>query len=171
MNKLAKITTGAFLSTLLLVFTGTAFAQDPIAEPTDNARKGQRHQRGNQFMPAVDRMMRGIKHLNLSDEQRTEIKTIMQTLKADQRLLSREMRAGHEHLKELIRAETFDEPAVAELAEKEGALAAERMIISSRAMSQVYGQLTDEQRAELEIMASERAEKRVEKREKRPDRD
>ena len=48
-----------------------------------------------------------------------------------------------------------------------GALAAERLIIASRAMSAVYGQLTDEQRAELEIMAAERAAKRTEKRNQR----
>jgi hypothetical protein len=50
------------------------------------------------------------------------------------------------------------------LAEQEGALAAERLIIASRAMSAVYGQLTDEQRVELETMATERAERRAEKR-------
>ena len=76
------------------------------------------------------------------------------------------MKAGHEQLKELIKAESFDESAVAALAETEGTLAAERLIVASRAMSDVYGQLTVEQRAELEIMASERAERRAEKRER-----
>ena len=53
------------------------------------------------------------------------------------------------------------------LAENEGALAAERLIIASRAMSAVYAQLTDEQRAELETIAAERAAKRAEKRNQR----
>ncbi len=38
------------------------------------------------------------------------------------------MRAGHEQLKELIKADSFDEAAVTALAEKEGALTAERLI-------------------------------------------
>ena len=57
--------------------------------------------------------------------------------------------------------------AVSALAKKEGALAAERLIITSRAMSKVYAQLTDEQRAELATIPSERAAKRAEKRAER----
>jgi len=118
-------------------------------------------------MPGVERMMRGIMHLDLSDEQRASIKGIMHGLKAEERPLLKEMKSGHEQLKELIKAESFDEQAVATLAEKEGALAAERLIIASRAMSEVYAQLTDEQRTELETMAAERASRREGKRQKR----
>ena len=74
---------------------------------------------------------------------------------------------GHEKLKGLIKAENYDEQAVAEVAEQEGALAAERLILASRAMSEVYAQLTNEQRLELESMAAERTAKRAEKRQKR----
>jgi len=169
MNKLKNMMTGTVLTTLMLAFTGTALAQDPVTDPADATKKGRQHQRGNQSMPGVDRMMRGIMHLDLSDEQRASFKTIMKGLKAEERLLAKEMKSGHEQLKELIKAESFDEQAVASLAEQEGALAAERLIIASRAMSEVYGQLTDEQRAELEIMAEKRIAKRNEKRQKRSD--
>jgi len=169
MNKLKNMMTGTVLTTLMLAFTGTALAQDPVTDPAGATKKSRNHQRGNQAMPGVDRMMRGIMHLDLSDEQRASFKTIMKGLKAEERLLAKEMKSGHEQLKELIKAESFDEQAVASLAEQEGALAAERLIIASRAMSEVYGQLTDEQRAELEIMAEKRIAKRNEKRQKRSD--
>ena len=152
------------LTTLLICFMGTALAQDPTAEPT---RKGHKQQRGNQAMPIVPSMMRAIRHLDLSDEQKADIKVIMKDLKAEERQLTREIKPGQEQLKELIKADSFDEEAVAAVAEKEGALAAERLIISSRALSEVYAQLTDEQRAELETMATQRAVKRAEKRGKR----
>lgn len=119
-------------------------------------------------MPGVTNMMRAIRHLDLSDEQKTSFREILRGLRAEERLLTKEMKAGREQLKELIKAEIFDEQAVAEVAEKEGALAAERLIMASRAMSQVYGQLTDEQRTELEIMAAERATRRDKKRGKKP---
>jgi len=167
MRKLNNTMTGTILITLLVAFMGTALAHDPVSEPANAAQKGRHHQRGNQPMPGVERMMRGIMHLDLSDEQRASIKGIMQGLKAEERPLAKEMKSGHEQLKELIIAESFDEQAVVALAEKEGALAAERLIIASRAMSEVYGQLTDEQRAELETMAVGRAAKRAEKRNQR----
>lgn len=160
MNILTKMMTGIILTTLLLTVTGMALAQDP---------EGRHHQRGDQSMPAVDELMRAIKRLDLSEEQKTSIKGIMHGLKTEERPLAREMKAGHQQLKELIKADSFDEAAVAALAEKEGALAAERLIITSRAMSGVYAQLTDEQRAELETMASERAAKRAARRGQWPD--
>ena len=167
MKMLKNMMTGTILTTLLLAFMGTALAQDPVADSANYAKKSRHHQRGNQPMPAVERMMRGVRHLDLSDEQKANIKGIMQDLKAEERPLVKEMKSGHEQLKELIKAESFDEQAVASLAENEGALAAERLIIASRAMSAVYAQLTDEQRAELETMAVERAARRAEKRNQR----
>jgi len=169
MNKLKNMKTGTILTMLLLTFMGTALAQDPTADSADPCAKNRHHQRGNQQIPAVEIMMRGIRHLELSAEQEANIKVIMQGLRAEERLLTREIRADHEQLRELIKAETFDEPAVAALAEKQGGLTAERLISSSRAMSQVYAQLTDEQRAQLEIMAAERKAKNATKREHRPD--
>lgn len=167
MKMLKNMMTGLILTTLLLAVTSTALAQDSVADSPTAAQKSRHHHRGNQSMPAVERMMRGIRHLDLSDEQKAGIKGIMQGLRAQERPLVKEMKSGHEQLKELIKAENFDEQAVASLAEKEGALAAERLIIASRAMSAVYAQLTDEQRAELETMAAERAAKRAEKRHQR----
>jgi len=167
MKNLKNTMTGTILTTLLLALMGTALAQDPAADPANHPQKSRHHQRGNPSMPAVESMMRGIRHLDLSDEQKTSIKGIMQGLRAEERPLAKEMKSGHEQLKALIKAENFDEQAVAALAENEGALTAERLIIASRAMSAVYAQLTDEQRAELESMAAERAARRAEKRNQR----
>jgi protein CpxP len=161
-EKLMKNTINrTILTTLLICLMGTAVAQDPVAEPT---RKGHKQQRGNQAMPTVTGMMRAIRHLDLSDEQKADIRVIMTGLKAEERQLTKETKPGQAQLKELIKADSFDEEAVAALAEQEGALAAERLIVSSRAMSEVYAQLTDEQRAELETMATKSAAKRAEKR-------
>ena len=109
------------------------------------------------------------RHLDLSDDQKADIKAIMHDLKTEERELAKEMKLGHEQLKELIKADSFDEEAVSRLADQEGALTAQRLMISSRALSEVYAQLTGEQRNELEIMAAKRAERRADKREQRSD--
>jgi Spy/CpxP family protein refolding chaperone len=161
MNKISI----TIITTLLLTASGMALAQDFYGEP---GNKGQRSQRGMQGAPMVDQLMRGIRRLDLEDEQRESIRAIMQGLKADTSPVMQKTKAVHLQLKELIKADVYDADAVAALAVQEGDFAAERMMITSRSLSQVYGQLTQEQRAELETMAAEHQERRTERREKRP---
>ena len=161
MNKVTARLTTAFFSIVLLTLTGTALAQEP---GPGHFRDKPHHGRGMGPMPVVDMMMHAVRHLDLSDEQRDSIRDVMQSLKTEDRRLKKEMRSSHQQLKELITADAFDETAVANIAGKEGALTSERLMLASRAMSQVYAQLTDEQRAELKEMAEERAARRAERR-------
>lgn len=161
MNKLII----AIVTTLMLTAAGTTLAQDFYGEP---GKKGQRHQRGPQGMPVVDKMMHAIRRLDLDDAQKESIKAVMQGLKAEIHPLMEETRASHLQLKELIKAETYDEKAVAVLAEKEGEMAAERLMLTSKALSDVFAYLTDEQRDQLAAMAEERMERRGERRKHRP---
>jgi Spy/CpxP family protein refolding chaperone len=151
------------ISSLLLMSAGTTMAQDP-AGPDNKARH---HQGGMQAMPVVERTMRAIRHLDLDEEQKTAIKAVMKGLKEDVRPLMAETRANHEQLKDLVKAIDFDDEAVAILAEKEGDLAAQRLMLTSRALSDVYKLLTREQRDELEAMAAQRQERRGGMRQKR----
>ena len=146
------------LATTFLMSAGMAFAQN-----NDNG-PGQRGQRGMQGMPAVENMMRALHRLDLSDEQQANVRAVMQDMKTEIRPLMDEMRTGHMQLRELIKADKYDDDAVAALAAREGDRVAERMVITSRALSEVYGYLTDEQRAELEEMAALRMERRSENR-------
>jgi protein CpxP len=157
MNKLIV----TIIATVLLTSAGTVMAQDFYGEP---GNKGQRHHRGMQAMPAVEQLMRGIRRLDLDDAQQENIRAIMQDLKAEARPIMEETRAGHLQLKELVKADTYDEKAVAALAEKEGDLAAERMMITSRALSEVFSHLTEGQRTQLEEMSTERMARRSERR-------
>ena len=161
MNKLGI----TIITTLLLTVSGMALAQDFYGE---QGNKGQRSQRGMQGMPMVDQIMRGLRRLDLEDEQRESIRAIMQGLKAETSPVMQKTRAVHLQLKELIKADVYDEDAIAALAVQEGDFATERMMITSRALSQVYGQLTQDQRDELDTIATERQERRAERRAQRP---
>ena len=143
------------VSSLLLTTTGTVMAGNTDGEP-DGKRK--HHQREMQAMPLVEKMVRAVRHLNLDDEQKAAVKAVVRSLKRDIHPIMAETKAGHTQLKELIKAATFDEEAVAVLAEKEGKLAAERLMVTSQALSNIYMLLSDEQRAELEAMAAQRKE-------------
>ena len=160
MNKLIII---AF-TTILLAGSGVVMAQDGYG---GHGHKGQRGHRGGQFMPLTDRFMHAIRQLDLSEDQKESIHTTMQAMKREIRPVMGEIKEGHLQLKELIKADEFDENAVAGLAAKEGDLAAERILITSRALSDVYAQLTDEQRMQLEEMHAERMQRRAERRQQR----
>ncbi len=158
MNKLII----TIVTALLLTLAGTAIAQNNFGGP---GGKGQ--QRGMQGMPFGEQMMRGLRRLDLEDEQRDNIRAIMQDLKADTIPVMQKTRALHLQMKELIQADVYDEDAIAALAVQEGDFAAERLMITSRALSEVYGHLNQEQRDELETMAAERMERRAGKQKQR----
>jgi protein CpxP len=152
------------MTAILLMAGGLAVAQDDFY---GDRERNQKHKRGMPAMPVVAQVMRAVRHLDLSDEQKSAMKKIMHGLKQDTRPIMDEMKVNHVLLRDLIKAETYDEAAVAELAETEGKLAAQRLVITSRALSAIYAQLTDEQRVELETMAAERREKMNERRKQR----
>ena len=116
-----------------------------------------------QAMPVVEAVTRAIRHLDLDLEQKEGIREVMAGLKADVRPIMMETRASHGQLQELVKAASYDEAAVAALAENEGKLAAERLMLTSRALSEIYNILTVEQRNELDAMAEQRKEKRTKK--------
>jgi protein CpxP len=151
-----------------LISAGTAFAQDTDYE-TRKSSSEHRGQRSMQSMPMVEKLTRALHRLDLSEEQRTSIKAVMQEMKADIRPIMGDMKAGQLQLKTLINSDVYDEDAVAELARIEGDLAAERIVISSRALADVLGYLSDEQRAELDQMAEKRKQRQGGKRGQRED--
>jgi len=158
MNKLMVI----FITTLILSVATTAIAQ-PRNPPMD--RRAGHPPRGMQNgMPEVDHLMHALKQLDLSDVQKSGIKDIMRSLKTEISPIMEQSRAGREQLKELIKAENYDEKAVAKLAKTEGGLASQRIVIASRALSKVFAKLTPAQRDQIESMAEEFKAKRQERR-------
>lgn len=135
------------LAATFLMSAGATFAQNTEYGP---GNPGPRGQRGLQGMPVVEQLVHALYHLDLSDEQKEGIRAVLQDLRADLDPIMAEMKAARAQLKELVKADEYDEDAVAELATKEGDLVAERLVITSRALSEVFSYLTDEQRAKLD---------------------
>jgi len=160
MNKLII----AIVTTLLLTASGSALAQD---HKYAAGKKGQRHHRGVPVAPVVKQLTRAIRHLDLDDEQKAGIRAVLQNMKTEVRPIMKEMKAGHEQLKELIKAESYNDQAVAAIAAEEGKRATERVKITSRTMSELLGLLTVEQREQLENMAAERKSRHGERKEGR----
>jgi Spy/CpxP family protein refolding chaperone len=154
MNKLAI----TVISTLLLFASGLAFSQDA---PPGPGKKAPHH--GPQPMPLIADTMRALRRLDLSEEQKVNVKTIVDSLKENIKPVMLEMRPGHEQLKELTVAEVYDADAVKAAAEKEGDLLAQRIILTSEALFNIRAQLTAEQRTQLDEMAAKRQGHRAHK--------
>jgi len=153
------------IATVLMAGTGSVFAQNPDdgSEKSGHQKNRLHHQRGMRDTPALDQLMRALRRLDLSDEQKANTRAILEVMKAEIHPIMAEMKAGQSELKELIQSTDFDEDAIRVLAEEAGDLTAERIMITSLAMSRVMDELTDEQRAELDAMTAERKEKRKQK--------
>lgn len=153
------------ISTAMLIVSGITLAQDD--SPGERERRGKHQQRGMQAMPVVSNVMRAVRHLDLSEEQKAGVKAVMHELKVAMHPINSEKRANQLQLKDLVTADIYDETAVALLAETEGTLAADRLLLTSRAIADVYAQLTIEQKAELELMAADRQARKGERRQNR----
>ena len=154
------------ITALLLAVSGMAVAQDYDRNP---GSKGKRPQRGMQAPPQspVQGVMRAIRHLDLSDEQKEAVWNITHNLRGDLHPVMMEMRDGQRQLKDLLRSGNFDEKAVAALAEKEGDLVAQRIMLTSGALAGIFDQLTEEQKSQLAAMAEKRKQRGKAKRGKK----
>ncbi|MGD8383895.1 MAG: Spy/CpxP family protein refolding chaperone [Lysobacterales bacterium] len=137
----------------LLTIAGSAFARG------GDFGHGRHHAGGPPGAPALEHFRHALRKLDLSDQQKTDIKAVMEGLRSDMQPLMKNMRANHEQLRTLVTARNFDKDAVASVAKKEGELATQRIILTSEAMSRMLGYLTDDQRAQLEQMHTQRMQR------------
>jgi Spy/CpxP family protein refolding chaperone len=146
------------ITALLLAASGMAMAQDYDRGP---GNKGKHPQRGMQAPPQspVQGVMRAIRRLDLSDEQKEAVWNIAHDLKGQLHPVMVEMRDGQRQLKDLLRSGEFDAKAVAALAEKEGDLVAQRIMLTSEALAGIFDQLTEEQKSQLAAMAEKRKQR------------
>lgn len=143
----------------LLAISGMAVAQDGGQGAPGN--KGQRSHRGMQAQPRtmMEGVMRAIKRLDLSEDQKEGIWATVHQLRGELHPVMMEMKSGQRELRELVTSGSFDASAVAALAKTEGELTEQRILLTSQAVANVLSQLTGEQRAELEAMAAERKQR------------
>lgn len=97
----------------------------------------------------LDRMA---ERLNASDEQRAQIRAIAEGSRGKMDQLRGEMRTNRSQLKELIRQTPLDKAAVRGIAEKQGDLKTEMIVLRAQQRSEIKAVLTDDQRARLEQM-------------------
>lgn len=89
------------------------------------------------------------RELNLTDEQKAQIKKIQESTEESIKALREQMRTLHEGQPDPVSAGTFDEAAVRAAAQARANIQVELEVAHARTMSQVLAVLTPEQKAQL----------------------
>lgn len=157
-----KKLTAAILSIVLVAMGAMfVFAQDGAGQKDGKRGFGKRggHHRGGHGM-----MLRG---LDLTDEQKAQVKTIMQSSREASKPLREQMKANRQKLQALSDSGNFDQAQVQALADEQGRLTAQMIVEKEKVKSQISAILTTEQKAKAAEMKAQFKQKREERKQKR----
>lgn len=160
-----KKLTAAILSIVLVAMGAMfVFAQDGAGQKDGKRGFGKRggHHRGGHGM-----MFRG---LDLTDEQKAQMKTIRQASKESTKSIREQMKANRQKLQTLSESGTFDEAQVKAIAAEQGNLSAQMIVEKEKVKTQMLAILTPEQKAKAAEMKAQFKQKREERKQKRAER-
>jgi protein CpxP len=100
-----------------------------------------------------------LRHLDLTDQQKTDIKKILDTERSVMQPVMTQLRDNREALQKATENGQFDESTVTSLADKQGTLMAQVIVSRERVKSQIWQVLTPEQRDKAQQFHEQRAER------------
>lgn len=142
----------AAAATLLL-----AASTQVLAGP-EHARNGAKGPNAG-FDPGRE-LSHAVQRLDLTDAQQDAIRSIFEANREDMMANFEASRALRAEIEALLREDTLNTDALAELAEREGELAEERVLLGGTLASEVLAELDEDQRDELAALRDERQERR-----------
>lgn len=149
------------LSTLIAVglMAGPVYAAPPVAgatgQPESYAKGDRRH--GHRGEGGIEHMA---ERLNLTAEQRGAIREIVDRQRPQMRELRDKMRANREQLQALGQGGALDETELRRLADAQGQLMAEMIVLRAKTRSEISAVLSEEQRRQREEMRQQRHQRR-----------
>ena len=120
------------------------------------AQKSGGHGFGRGFHRGDEMMLRG---LNLTDEQKAQVKQIMEASKTKAQPVFEGLKANHQKLEVLTANGAFDEAHVTAVANEQAALSAQLIVERERTKSQVFALLTDAQKTKASEMRDKMKER------------
>lgn len=97
--------------------------------------------------------------LGLSDQQRGQVRSIMDGHRDDQQAIGDRLRQAHDALEHAVQAGTFDEGAVRQAAMTLGEVETDAAVLRARIFSEVFQILTPEQQSQLRDLETRLAER------------
>lgn len=162
-----KITTTLLVSSLALGGFTLANADDDRYEREDRYEKGEYNKHDGRKGKYCDkqgkksgyRMEKMIKHLGLSDEQATKVRSIRESYKPKMEALRNKKKENRKQLREVMHADNIDQNKVKQLAQTMGDLKANKIILRAEMRSNIHKVLTKAQREEMKKHKEHRGSK------------
>jgi periplasmic protein CpxP/Spy len=158
------------LTTLLAgSLTAAGFATISQAGPFCGNRHGAHSERMGYGEGRHDPLKRLLRHVDLTDAQQTEIKTIYETSRMDTENDRNQLRDNRKAMQNLVTGNDYNLERVRELADQQAKLQADLTVARIDAMYRVHQVLTPEQQAEVAKMREQRMEKKQARKDERTD--
>jgi Spy/CpxP family protein refolding chaperone len=135
----------AIIAAFLLAMAAVAFSQEgrPPGPPPGGGF------RGGPGGPPRDGLGPIARDLNLTDDQKAQIKKITASFEESTKALREQLRSLHEGQADPLKDGTFDEAAVRASAQARAHVQVELEVAHAKMMSQIFAVLTSEQKAQL----------------------
>jgi protein CpxP len=142
----------------LAMFAGMALAQDQTAPaPTGPKHHMMRHFKGG---PEFGLPLR---QLNLTDDQKAQVKQIFQSERANIKPLMQQERTAHEAMTQLITSGSFAEDKATAIATQEAQTHVRMQVEHAKIASQIYQLLNADQKAKVAQIISQRQQRMQER--------
>ena len=125
----------------------------PYGGGPDGCMRGGQHRGPGGKGFNVERMSN---RLNLTEEQRTQVQAIVDGNSEQMTDLRTRMQQNRETMRQLVQQTPFAEEEIRELADEQGDLKADMIVLRAQQRSEINAILTDEQRAQMENMRGKR---------------
>lgn len=165
------------VTAIILTVVLTAMGAMMIFAQTDNNTEGKREfgKRGDHGKRGGGKGMRGgkgmmLRGLDLTDEQKAQVKQIMETSRENMKTVHDQMKANRQQLEASSENGNFNQAQVQALAAQQGNLHAQMIVEKERVKSQIYQILTPEQKAKAAEMKANFKQKMQERQQKRAER-
>ena len=151
------------ITTLLvssLAMGSIAIAHANSEHSGDREHQGKRCMKGkmgNKFGMRIERMA---KKLGFSESQLKQAREIQEKYQPQMQALHDKKKATRQELRAVMHADNIDQAAVKKLAQQQGDLKAQKIILRSQIRSEIHKLLTAEQRTKMKEMHKNRDEKR-----------
>ena len=148
------------ITAVLTLCAGMALAQGEAGGPT--------HHRHGNFMGGMELPLR---QLNLTDDQKAQIKQIFQAERPSMKPLMQQQHAAHMQMIQLITSGTFEQTKVAAIAAQESQTHMQLEIAHAKMASQIYQLLSSDQKAKVADIISQhqqRMQERMQKKDQGP---
>jgi len=144
MNRVRAFWVGAVLTAAIVGTSALAMGAGYGGGEGCAGRTGKSHVSGP-MMGSEERLMKMADRLELNDEQRATVKRILAANKTTFEDYEAQLNRGREAMRGELRSDSYDQVAVREMAQAQGAMLGEMMVLRADLMHQVRQVLTAEQ--------------------------